>query len=256
MVSVDPGTPRERSGYAAGMAHPAGRPWIIAHRGASLREKENTLDAFRLAFALGADAVELDVRSTADGVLVVHHDDTIPGCEQPIVAMTRAEVNETAPWVPELGDALEAATGWVDVEVKNDPRDADWDPDHGAVVAVAQQFGDADILVTSFNPGTVELARTRGLRTGLLIGRGIDPAKAAAPAAGAGHDFLLPHHATMQGDHGEHIVAAAREAGIEIAVWTVDEPAEMKRLAGIGVGAIATNVPDVAHLALIEHDDG
>ncbi len=238
------------------MAHPSGRPWIIAHRGASLLARENTLEAFRLAFELGADAVELDARCTADGVIVVHHDDTIPGLERPIVAMTRDEVGRTAPWVPDLADALAVSAGWVDVEIKNDPRDADWDPDHGTATAVADHFGDADIVVTSFNPGTIELARARGLRTGLLVGRGIDPARAAQPAADSGHEFLLPHHSTLEGNHGKHVVEAAALAGIEIAVWTVDQPDEIRRLARLGVGGIATNAPDLARSTLVEHGDG
>ena len=51
---------------------------VIAHRGASKAEAENTLAAFRRAGAMGADAVELDVRRTRDGVLVVHHDPHLP----------------------------------------------------------------------------------------------------------------------------------------------------------------------------------
>lgn len=229
------------------MPHPSGRPWIIAHRGASLQAQENTIEAFRLAGELGADAVELDVRRTADGILIVHHDDTVPGLDRPIMAMTRAELSDSAPWIADLADALTACSGmWVDVEIKNDPRDADWDPNDGATSAIIADHGDADIVVTSFNPQSVAVASRAGLRTGLLIGRGIDPAEAALPAAEAGHQLLLPHYSTLAGDHGEHIVAAGARAGIEIAVWTVDDPGEMARLAGLGVGGIATNAPDVA----------
>src|SRR4051812_33810066 len=86
---------------------------VIAHRGASKAERENTLGAFRRARAMGADAVELDVRRTVDGVLVVHHD--------PLPA-------ELTPHVPTLGDALDACTGmWVNVEIKNDPDEPDFD---------------------------------------------------------------------------------------------------------------------------------
>ncbi|HEX9644253.1 MAG TPA: glycerophosphodiester phosphodiesterase, partial [Acidimicrobiia bacterium] len=54
--------------------HPDGRPLILAHRGASAHAEGNTLAAFRLAVAHGADGVELDVRFTADDRVVVHHD--------------------------------------------------------------------------------------------------------------------------------------------------------------------------------------
>ena len=55
---------------------------------------------------------------------------------------------------------------------------------------------------------------------------------------------------------GPQVIDAARASGIEVAVWTVDDPTEMIRLATLGVGGIATNAPDVAVLALVEHGDG
>ena len=195
--------------------------------------------------------MELDARRTADDVLIVHHDDTVPGLDRPIVAMARPELAEAAPWVPDLADALQACAGmWIDVEVKNDPRQSDWDPEDVVTRAIIADHRAADIVVTSFNPQSVAVAAEAGLRTGLLIGRGIDPADAAATAAEAGHEMLLPHYSTLAGDHGKHIVSAGAKAGIEIAVWTVDDPTEMTRLAELGVGGIATNAPDVAAAAL------
>jgi len=241
------------------MPHPSGRPWIIAHRGASLRAPENTIEAFELAAELGADAVELDVRNTRDGVLLVHHDDTIEGAETPIVAMDASDVADLGPWIPTLGEALEACRDiWVDIEIKNDPRDADWDPDHSVAEAVAEvvRTARAEVVVTSFNPDTVAAAHGHGLRTGLLVGRGLDPAELARTAARAGHEFLLPHHSTLRGEHGSHVVDAARSAGVELAVWTVDETDEIRRLARLGVGGIATNAPDVAASALDQDGHG
>lgn len=233
------------------MPHPQGRPWIIAHRGASLQARENTIEAFRLAAELGADAVELDARRTADDAIVVHHDDTVAGCDRPIIAMSRRELRDLAPWVPDLAEAIDACTGmWIDVEVKNDPRDADWDPVDTVTKALVANHGGDDIVVTSFNSDSVAVASGAGLRTGLLIGRGLDPATVAQAAAAAGHEFLLPHYSTMSGKHGSHILETAGLAGIEVAVWTLDDPVEMIRLAGLGIGGIATNAPDIALSAL------
>jgi glycerophosphoryl diester phosphodiesterase len=204
-----------------------------------------------MAAELGADAVELDARRTADDVLVVHHDDTVPGADRPIIAMSRTELRHLAPWVPDLTEAIEACSGmWVDVEVKNDPREPDWDPDDTVVGALVASHGGDDIVVTSFNSESVAVASRAGLRTGWLIGRGIDPAAVAQAAAAAGHELLLPHYSTMSDDHGSHILEAAGRAGVEIAVWTLDDPVEMMRLASLGVGGIATNAPDIAHSAL------
>lgn len=204
-----------------------------------------------MAQELGADAVELDARRTVDGVLVVHHDDAVAGADRPIVAMTRSELDDMAPWVPDLADALAAcAEIWVDVEIKNDPREADWDPENHVARTIADLHRDADIVVTSFNPDTIAMAGAAGLRTGWLVGRGIDPIEAVSIAADAGHEFVLPHYSMLAGNHGEHVVEAGRRAGVEIAVWTVDDPDEMIRLATVGVGGIATNVPGMAHSTL------
>jgi glycerophosphoryl diester phosphodiesterase len=222
-----------------------------------MRARENTIESFVLARELGSDAVELDARMTSDGVIVVHHDDTLPGADRPIIEMARSEVSETAPWVPDLADAIAACDGmWIDVEIKNDPRDADWNPDDPVATAVAERHRGDDIVVTSFNPRTVATAGAAGLRTGLLLGRGFDPVTQAGPAADAGHDFLLPHWSTLDGHHGPHVVEAARRAGIELAVWTVDASDQIERLAGLGVGAICTNMPDVAASVLVEDGNG
>lgn len=233
------------------MPHPSGRPWIVAHRGASLVRRENTVEAFLEAARLGADAVEMDVRRTADGGLVVHHDHTIPGCDRPIVAMTRSEVAIMAPHVPDLIDALAACEGmWVDLEIKNSPFEPDHDPDD-LVLAGVLPLADGGVLITSFNPVTVERAAAAGGCTGWLLPRGVDPLDALT--RWPGHEFLLPSVAAMGGVTASAVVESATAAGVEVGVWTVDDPDEIRRLAACGVGMICTNAPDVARSALDDH---
>ena len=71
---------------------------VIAHRGASAVERENTLEAFRAAVRLNADGIELDVRRTANDVLVVHHDAHLPDGR----AIIELHDNELPDWVPTL----------------------------------------------------------------------------------------------------------------------------------------------------------
>ena len=98
---------------------------IIAHRGASRAQRENTLAAFRAARVFGADAVELDVRRTRDGVLVVHHDPYVV----PVTAVIDQDVESLPAHIPRLDAALDACTGmWVNVEIKNDSGEPDFDP--------------------------------------------------------------------------------------------------------------------------------
>jgi glycerophosphoryl diester phosphodiesterase len=241
MVSTAPTILRLRS-YARPMPHPSGRPWIIAHRGASHDRPENTVDAFRHARTLGADAVELDVRRTADGTLVVIHDPVIGG--RPVVETTRSRLAAVAPSVPDLTDALAACSGlWVDVEVKNDPSEPDWEPEATLAGTVVRLLaGRDDIVISSFDPASVGIAVAAGMRAGLLVDEGVDPIAAMATVGGL--EFLFPPLGSM--DAAGEVVAAASASGVEVGVWWTDNPATMRRLAAAGVGAIFTKSPDVA----------
>ena len=80
---------------------------VFAHRGSAQLARENTVAAFRAARALGADGIELDVRLTADGALVVHHDAELPG-RGPIAELASSELPD---WLPSLVEALDACRG-------------------------------------------------------------------------------------------------------------------------------------------------
>jgi glycerophosphoryl diester phosphodiesterase len=234
------------------------RPWVIGHRGASAARPENTLAAFRHAYALGADAVELDVRRTADGVLVVHHDAEVIEAG-PIIDLDWATLAERAPWIPTIEEAVEACAGmWINVEVKNSPVDPDWDPNDQTVKAIAEIFtewGIADrILLSSFNLQSVVRAKQLmpTLATGWLLDRGSSPLGAVAGTVELEIDALHPH-ADDLGDPNS--IAAAHDAGLLVITWTVDDPDEIRRLATTGVDGIITNVPGIARSALQNRDD-
>src|SRR3989440_10064561 len=110
-------------------------PHVLAHRGARRVAPENTVEAFVAAGALGADGVELDVHRTADGALVVHHDADARGVGV-LAERTEAEIGAARPEIPTLEEALDACAGMlVNIEVKNLPGDADYDPGGGVAGA-------------------------------------------------------------------------------------------------------------------------
>ncbi|HSG79679.1 MAG TPA: glycerophosphodiester phosphodiesterase [Acidimicrobiia bacterium] len=224
------------------------RPWIIAHRGAGLRHRENTLEAFAAAGGLGADAVELDVRRTADGVLVVHHDASVPGFGL-LVDHAFDDVRASLAWVPTLSEALAACDPlWVNVEIKNSPFEPDWDPED-TVAATIGALVPHGTLVSSFNPATVERARASGpVRTGYLVFEGMDPADFLDAAVS--HDTLHVAVADLPPGKDREIVAAASERGLPVIVYTTDEPDEIERFAAAGVAGVITNAPDVAAAVL------
>jgi glycerophosphoryl diester phosphodiesterase len=222
-------------------------PAVIAHRGASRAERENTLAAFRAARALGADMVELDVRRTADGALVVHHDPVLAD-GRPIVTLARAEL---PPWLPLLHEAIAACEGMgVNVEIKNLPHEPDFDEDEHVAEAVAAGVAGAGlhgrVLVSSFRLRTIDRVRAvdPSVATAWLV-LSVDAA-VLDRCARHGHGALHPHHSVV----GPEMVAEARRAGLAVNAWTVDDPERMLVLAEAGVDGIVTNLPDVAVRAL------
>lgn len=223
---------------------------VIGHRGAPAARRENTLEAFLEAVRLGADGIELDVRRAADGALVVHHDAVLPS-GLPVLNIGERELPTWVPTLPDVLDALDDSV-IVDVEIKNMPNEADWDPAESLAAAAARlivERGRLDTtLVTSFNLNAVDTARAVDprLRTGWLTLAGYDHHAAIATVVERGHQALLPRHEAATAE----LVEAAHRQGVEVLVWTVDEPERIKELAAVGVDAVITNRPDVAVAAL------
>lgn len=224
-------------------------PRIIGHRGASATHPENTIAAFTAAREAGADGVELDVRRTADDVLVVHHDAALAGGRP----LRRTAAADLPPWVPTLAEALEACADlWVDIEIKNLPSDPDYDAEHGISVAVAglvAAYGASErVLVSSFDMAGLDRLRAVDptIPTGWLVFAGASPAQCVQRAAAHGTDAIHPHDLLV--DRG--FLGAARAAGLAVNVWTVNDPARIVQLAGWGVDGIITDDPALALRAL------
>lgn len=227
----------------------ADRPLVLAHRGASRAAPENTIEAFAAARALGADGVELDVRRTADDVLVVHHDPDVEGFGT-IARHSFEALRVARPHVPTLDEVLAACRGLlVNVEVKCLP----WEPDADSAdrpvmraVTTALSAHAPDAIVSSFDLGAVDACRAFApeLTTAWLTS-GQDIASASAIAVAHDHAWLHPdiRSALRDPDAG---IRAAHDRGLRVDVWTVDDPEEIRALAEAGVDAVVTNVPDVA----------
>ena len=223
---------------------------VLAHRGANRLAAENTILAFANAVAMGADGVELDVHRTHDGVLVVCHDAVV--ASGPLYDLSHDELRSAHPDIPTLAEALDACVGsLVNVEIKNSPRDPDWDPDDHAAELLVDLLDarghDDDVLVSSFNLATVDRvhALSPEVPTALLI-VGMDPRPALTTVETHGHTALHPDLRSVAGPTAGAVVASAHARGIQVNVWTVNNEDEMHRLAASGVDAIVTDVPDVA----------
>jgi glycerophosphoryl diester phosphodiesterase len=216
---------------------------IMAHRGASRAEAENTVAAFRTAGLMGAHAVELDVRRTSDGVLVVHHNPHLADLRL-VAATAHADL---PPTVPTLGEALDACAGmWVNVEIKNDPSEPDFDPSESIAdetIAHLLARGDDDRwLISCFRLETIDRCRSlaRGIRTAWLCGAVPDGAPELMVAKG--HSALHPSVRVLS----RAVVDECHAHGVRVNTWTCDDPARMAELLEWGIDGICTNVPDVA----------
>lgn len=222
---------------------------VWAHRGAHGEARANTLDAFRAARQQGADGVELDVRTTADGVLVVHHDAALE--DGRLLVETRAA--ELPRWLPTLEAALEECRDLVvDIEVKSLPTDAGYDPAEPAATGTAELVGRLGmagaVVISSFSMLALDAAHAAApdVITGWLTLRGYDQLDALNEAAAHGHVALHPPYREVTAG----LVRTAHERGLAVHAWTVDDPDAVRRLAGAGVDAVITNVPAVVLAAL------
>jgi glycerophosphoryl diester phosphodiesterase len=240
---ADPSSSSLLAPLRAVICHDAPVTLVIAHRGASAAEPENTVAAFERAVALGADGIELDVRRTADDRLVIQHDARLP--DGRVVRETRSA--ELPDGVPDLDTALDACAGaFVNIEIKNDPNEPDHDSGdwvaYRLAAALAGRGGGPRWLISSFRLETVDRCRViaPAVRTAWLT-IGLD-ATVIATALAHGHSIVHP----WVGRLAHRDLADAHAAGLAVNAWTCDDPARIAELIEWGVDGICTNVPDVA----------
>jgi glycerophosphoryl diester phosphodiesterase len=237
---------------------------VIAHRGFSRAAPENTLAAFRRAIEVGADRVEFDVLLTADGAPVVIHDHTLERTTSGrglVSAMDLAGIQalDAGRWfgpgfagerVPTLDETLDACRGKIPVNVEIKGEAVDHGPageangvESKVVAALRAHRMTGEAVVSSFEP--LALERVHRLAPEIVIeslhdrerekGRG--PREVCAEVGSRAFNCSLKEVSVAW-------IAEAHAAGLKVKVYTVDEPADMERLIGMGVDGIFTNTPD------------
>ena len=204
----------------------------IAHRGYARAGRENSVEAFASAIRRGADAIEVDVRRRADGVLVVHHEAA------------------SAPGAATL-EAVLALAGAAGVQVNLDMKVAGVQAELVAAVRAAGLLGRASCTGGEWAM-LAEIHRIEpGIRAGLTVPRRLAP-RGARLVQQLWYAFRLPallraHDAGLISANHELvtrlIVRRAHRSGAQVWAWTVDDPREISRLARLGIDGIASDDP-------------
>ena len=232
---------------------------LQAHRGAAGLAPENTLAAFRMAIELGADAAELDLQATKDGVVVVIHDDTVDRTTDGrgrIGDLTLADIKrldagtkfgaafrgERVPTLSELIDLVKAGGNdrfRLNLEIKfaegREGQPADLEE---RVLAVLTQAGFLDRVITqSFHHASAAKMKrlAPSIPAGLLVGQRRQPADPVAAVRQHRVDYYAPHYSLVTPD----LLWTLHQAGIPVVTWTANEPSDTRRLIAAGLGTLS-----------------
>ena len=234
-------------------------PRVFAHRGLARGVPENTLAAFAKAVEAGVQFIETDVRASSDGIAMICHDDElerIAGVSGRVSEFTAKHLAALdlgqGNGMPTLAEALAAfPLQRFNIDVKSD------DAVFPAVAAIRDADAISRVLVTSFSgrrrrravsrlPGVASSASAPAFLVILIAAKlGILP---LIPSATRGLGAIqIPEFIGRVRICSPRVIAAVHRSGLEVHVWTVNEPADMLRLRALGVDGIVTDRADLAH---------
>lgn len=230
---------------------------IIAHRGFSAIAPENTLAAFAAALEQGANSVEFDLQLSADGVPVVIHNPTLEkttGTPGSVTDKTLKELKnlDAGAWfapkfagekIPTLSETLEILkplNKHIYLDVKPHCQWSDSQV-NDLVNLLIEQNWQKKCIVSSFNPQFVEQVRqtNAGLNLGYIVANADDYQTELAKAVNQGNSVMISeYHLLLK---NPDLVEQSRNQGVDIVVWTVDDPDDFEALLEIGIRRIVTN---------------
>lgn len=234
------------------------RPRVFAHRGLAIDAPENTLLAFQRAVDAGVTYIETDVHASRDGVAVVSHDPDlrrVAGVPGRVGELTLDELRRVdlgfGQTFCSLAEALAAhPTTRFNIDVKSA------DAVGPAVAAIRHAVATDRVLVTSFGenrrarvmdllPGVATSASARRFLTALLAGKlgAIEIMRAALTGMAA---VQVPERALGMRVTSPAMIRRLHAAGVEVHVWTINDPVRMRELLNLGIDGIVTDRADLA----------
>jgi glycerophosphoryl diester phosphodiesterase len=215
----------------------------IGHRGAPAYEPENTLRSFEKAMELGVNAVELDIRKTKDGRMVVIHDaevDRTTNGRGPVSGLTLDEVKRLTAGKSEKIPTLEEALDFLDRKVRILVELKELGLEENTLSLIREKGLEENVVIVSFHEEA--LRRTRELsekvETGLIYVRHENPIETALRLKA---NYLIPFFKHTRATD----VEKAHERGLKVIVWTINEREEAVKYVEWGVDGVASDKPDI-----------
>lgn len=211
---------------------PEGELRIISHRGGRGFGPENTLESLRNALEAGVKMVETDIRETADGVLVIHHN---PMANSKFIKdYEAAELRQVHPAIPTLQEYLETAFGRCHLDLEAKLLDI-----HVLARTVAEFSRPDQVMITSFNSSLLVALKEEypDFKVGWVLRLHHEKEGAIELAVKSGMQLLLPR----QGLVDEDFVAQAHREGLLVYTWTVNHPTTLRGLVGQGIDGVITD---------------
>jgi glycerophosphoryl diester phosphodiesterase len=215
----------------------------VGHRGARAYAPENTLTRFKKAIELGVNAIELDVRRTKDGKIVVIHDADVKRTtngEGLVADLTLAEIKgfsaEQCEKIPTLDEALDFLDKKVSVIIEL--KEAGYED---AVLSAVKARGmEKQVVISSFLEEAIGRVREldADIQTGLIYAKHKNPLKAALELKA---NYLVALYRFVHTAN----VEKAHQNGLKVIVWTINTPEEVAQYAKKGVDGIASDKPDI-----------
>ncbi len=243
------------------------RPLVFAHRGGAKAGPENTIAAFDGGLAAGADGLELDVRLSGDGEVVVIHDPTVDRTTNhrgAVSAYSAAELERfnvlgSGDGVPRLRTVLER---YRDAALIIEMKDASAELALRVANLVREAGAIERVALGSFHATPLKAVRRYEPR--IPTGSARDETRLALYASYAGiapfwagyRAFQVPELTSGQRVVSKRFVKMAHAAGLAVQVWTVDTPHDVARLLGWGVDAVISDCPEVAARAVRDWSAG
>lgn len=217
---------------------------LVAHRGASFYEPENTLRAVRRAIELGADMVEVDVRLSKDGFVIVIHDETVDRTTNGTGYVKEKSLKELKSLdagfgekIPTLEEVIETVKGKIKliVELKNQGFE-----DKVVGILKKKNFVE-DVIVASFFHKAIRRVKelNNKIKTGVIFR--CSPVNVTDLALKSKADILFPEYKYVTSETVKEI----HRENLEVYVWTVDDPEKAKVFVEMNVDGIVTNKPDL-----------